>query len=340
MTRSRVWLTVLGLAMSAVAVALLLRSIHFADTWRRLSTSDPAWFVGACAVTTAGYVVRAVRWGELLSAARRPSFRRLFSATMIGFLAINTLPARLGELVRAYSLSRAERMSAATVLGSVAVERLLDLVALVAFWAVSLLLAPLPAWFRWSGFITIGFVVVASAGLWLFHRFGGWKAMAAEEGFLRKLPERPREALRAAIPAFGVGVRGIGRPAVLLRSGILTAFMWLVNAAVFLMTAAAVHMTLPLWAPFLLTFIVCVGIMVPSSPGFVGVMEGACVVALGLVGVGGAEALAYGVLYHVTQLLPLILLGAWYAAREHVGGEVLHGLPETPAPPGGKDRRH
>ncbi|MGE5179332.1 MAG: lysylphosphatidylglycerol synthase transmembrane domain-containing protein [Bacteroidota bacterium] len=339
MTRARAWVTLLGLALSAVAVALLLRSINAADTWRRLSASDPAWFVGACAVTIAGYVVRAVRWGELLSAARRPSFRRLFSATMIGFLAINTLPARLGELVRAYALSKTERMSTATVLGSVAVERLLDLAALVAFWAVSLLVAPLPLWFRWSGFITLGLVAVLAAGLWLFHRFGGWKALAAEEGLLRKLPERPRKALGAAIPAFGVGVRGIARPSVLLRSGLLTAAMWLVNAAVFLMTAEAVHMSLPLWAPFLLAFVVCVGIMVPSSPGFVGVMEGACVVALGLVGVGGAEALAYGVLYHATQLLPLILLGAWYAAREHVGGEVLHGLPEPPVPPGRKDRR-
>lgn len=339
MTGPRTWLTILGIAMSAVAVAILLRSIDAADTWRRLSAADPLWFVGACAVTTLGYVVRAARWGNLLSGSARPTLGRLFSATMIGFLAINTLPARLGELVRAYALSRSERIPTATVLGSVAVERVLDLAALGGFWSLSLIVAPLPPWFRWSGFVTLGLTVVGAVGLWAFHRFGGWKALAAERGLLRKLPERPRRALAAAIPAFGEGVRGIASPAVLIRSGLWTAVMWLINAIVFLMTAAALRLDLPLWAPFLLAFVVCVGIMVPSSPGFVGVMEGACVVGLGLMGVGGPEALAYGVLYHATQLLPLVLLGTWYAVREHVGGEILHGLPENSAPAGRKDRR-
>jgi hypothetical protein len=105
------------------------------------------------------------------------------------------------------------------------------------------------------------------------------------------------------------------------------------------MAGAALGMDLPVWAPLLLAFVVCVGIMVPSSPGFVGVMEGACVVGLGLIGVGGPEALAYGVLYHATQLLPLVILGSWYAVREHAGGEILHGLPEGPSPSDRKNRR-
>jgi uncharacterized protein (TIRG00374 family) len=340
MTRPRAWLTLLGLAMSAMAVALLLRSIDAADTWRRLRGADPLWFLGACAVTTASYVVRAARWGELLSTHSRPSFRRLFSATMIGFLAINTLPARLGELVRAYALSRSERISTATVLGSVAVERLLDLAALGVFWSLSLAFASLPAWFRWSGLITLALTAVAAAAFWALHHFGGWQALGAETGILRRLPEKPRRALGAAIPAFGEGVRSIASPPILVRAGLLTAGVWIVTASVFLMTGAALGMDLPLWAPFLLAFIVCVGIMVPSSPGFVGVMEGACVVALGFMGVGGPEALAYGVLYHATQLVPLVLLGTWYAVREHVGGEVLHGLPEGPAPSNRKNRRH
>lgn len=340
MTKPRAWLTLLGLAMSAVAVALLLRSIDAADTWRRLRGADPLWFLGACAVTTASYVVRAARWGELLSTASRPSFRRLFSATMIGFLAINTLPARLGELVRAYALSRSERISTATVLGSVAVERLLDLAALGVFWSLSLGIASLPGWFRWSGFITMALTAVAAAGLWALHRFGGWQALGAETGILRRLPEKPRRALAAAIPAFGVGVRSIASPPILLRAGLLTAVMWIVTAAVFVMAGAALGMVLPPLAPFLLAFVVCVGIMVPSSPGFVGVMEGACVVGLGLMGVGGPEALAYGVLYHATQLAPLVLLGTWYAVREHAGGEVLHGVPEAPPRADRKNRRH
>jgi uncharacterized protein (TIRG00374 family) len=328
MSRARLWLTVLGLAMSAAAVVLLLRAIDAADTWRRVRSADPVWFLAACAATVAGYLIRAIRWGELLAPVRRPSLGPLFSATMIGFLAINTLPARLGELVRAYALSRSERIPAATVLGSVAVERVLDLAALGAFWSLSLLVAPLPEWFRWSGVVTLGIAVVAAVLLLVFHHLRGWQTGAADGPILSRLPDRLRSAMRSAIPAFGEGIRAIARPAVLARSSGWTLLMWLVNASVFQLVAASLGLNLPIWAPFLLAFIICVGIMVPSSPGFVGVMEGACVVGLGLMGVGGAEALAYGVLYHATQLLPLVVLGSWYAFREHVGAEVLKGVRE------------
>jgi hypothetical protein len=56
-------------------------------------------------------------------------------------------------------------------------------------------------------------------------------------------------------------------------------------------------------------------------------MEGACVVGLGLLGVEGAEALAFGLLYHLVQLLPPILLGSYFAFRGHFGREILDESP-------------
>jgi uncharacterized membrane protein YbhN (UPF0104 family) len=98
--------------------------------------------------------------------------------------------------------------------------------------------------------------------------------------------------------------------------------MWLVNAVVFLLVAESLGIRLPLWSPLLLAFIVCVAVLLPSSPGFVGVMEGACVVGLGLLGVGGVEALAYALIYHVVQLVPPIILGSLFAIRGHFGKEI------------------
>jgi uncharacterized protein (TIRG00374 family) len=327
MSRSRLWLTVIGLALSAVAVVTLLRSIDAADAARRLGATRPAWFLAACVLTLVGYWLRALRWGEILSPHGRPAIGRLFSATMIGFLAINTLPARIGELVRVYVLARTERLRTATVLGSVAVERIFDLVALGIFWSLSLLFAPYPDWFRWSGVITLGLGLLMAGAFWAIHAFGGWTWAAEASALLRWIPERPRLALTAAIPAFGDGIRVAGRPGVMIRSALWSAAMWAVNGAVFLLVAEALGMRLPLWSPLLLAFVVCVAILLPSSPGFVGVMEGACVVGLGLLGVEGAEALAFGLLYHLVQLLPPILLGSYFAFRGHFGREILDESP-------------
>ena len=323
MSRSRLWLTAIGLALSAVAVIALLGSIDAADAARRLARTRPGWFLAACLVTVVGYWIRALRWGEILSPHGRPPIGRLFSATMIGFLAINTLPARIGELVRAYVLARTEGLRIATVLGSVAVERIFDLVALGSFWSLSLLFAPYPDWFRWSGVITLGLAFLMAGTFWVIHALGGWTWAAEASTLLRWIPERPRQSLTAAIPAFGDGIRAAGRPGVMIRSAFWSAAMWGVNGAAFLLVAEALGMRLPLWSPLLLAFVVCVAILLPSSPGFVGVMEGACVVGLGLLGIGGAEALAYGLLYHLVQLVPPILLGSYFAFRGHFGREIL-----------------
>lgn len=325
MSRSRLWLTALGLGLSVVAVVALLRSIDAADAARRLAAADWGWFGAATLATVASYGIRAQRWGEILSPHGRPSTSRLFSATMIGFLAINTLPARIGEFVRAYTLARTERIPTATVLGSVAVERLLDLGVLGIFWSLSLLFAPYPDWFRWSGYATIVLAGSIVLIVWALHRFGGFSWAEEKSLLLRWLPDRPRRALTAGIPAFGEGLRALSKPRVLLRAALGSGALWIAQGAVFLLVASSLGMKIPLWSPLLLAFVVSVGIMLPSSPGFVGVLEGACVVGLGLLGVGGAEGLAFGILYHATQLLPLVVLGSWYAARGQAGPGALRG---------------
>ncbi|HZI89273.1 MAG TPA: lysylphosphatidylglycerol synthase domain-containing protein, partial [Candidatus Polarisedimenticolia bacterium] len=97
MKRSRLILTTLGVLLSAAAVVVLLRQVNARDLARNIRQADPVWFVAACLLTVAGYWLRAVRWGEILSPEARVTQGKLFSTTMVGFLAINTLPARLGE---------------------------------------------------------------------------------------------------------------------------------------------------------------------------------------------------------------------------------------------------
>jgi uncharacterized protein (TIRG00374 family) len=269
-------------------------------------------------VTVIGYVIRAYRWQALLQPQRALPYGRVFGPTVVGFLAINTLPARLGEFVRAYLLARLERLPAAAVLGSCALERVLDLVLLAVFWAVSLLFAPFPEWFRVSGYVTFGLGGLAAVGLWLFQARGHHAERLFDRGPLAALPDRWKTTIRGAIPAFGEGLRALGAPGVLARSSAWSILMWLANAVGFLVIGYATGLDLPLWSPFLLAFVVCVAILLPSSPGFVGVMEVACVAGLTLLGVDGARALAYGILYHVSQIVPLVLLGSYFAFRAHL----------------------
>ena len=317
MKRTRLLLAALGIALSAAAVFVLLRQVGTRDLARNIGRADPLWLAGACVLTVAGYWLRAVRWGEILSPEAKVGQGRLFATTMVGFLAINTLPARLGELVRAYALARSERINTGTVLGSVVIERIFDLAALAGFWALSLLFAPYPSWFRWSGYVTIGLSVGVTVGLWLLHA-SHYDAGSLASRLRRFLP-RWLLGLERPVASFAAGLRVLGKPSTIAVAALLTLLMWIVTGAVFLLVGRSMGLSLPLWSPLLLSFVVCVAIMVPSSPGFIGVLEASCVAGLSLLGVDPTRGLAFGVLYHSTQIVPLVLLGGFYALWGRIG---------------------
>ena len=317
MSRFRLLLAALGIVVSAAAIYFLVRSIDVRAALGALGRASPLWLLASFAATVLVYFLRAIRWGTLLKPHARPSTAALFRANMMGFLAVNTLPARLGELVRAYLLARRERISTATVLGSVAVERLLDLVFLGIFWALSLLFAPVPSWFRWSGIITLAVTGVIAGALALLAgsrgKREGWAARIRD-----RLPRAIRERFSSAASSFGAGLEVLRHPRLLAEALAWSVALWLLSGAVFLMAGESLGMRLPVWSLFVLTFVVCVGISIPSSPGFIGIMEWACVMGLKLAGVEGPEALAFGILYHVTQIAPLLVLGTYFAIRDHV----------------------
>ena len=134
MTKGRLALTAFGVALSVLAIVALLRAVRAADLAEHLRATRLEWLAAGLLLTAFGYVLRAYRWRALLAPQRNLPFSRVFGPTVVGFLAINTLPARLGEFVRAYLLARSEGIPTAGVLGSCALERVLDLGFLALFW--------------------------------------------------------------------------------------------------------------------------------------------------------------------------------------------------------------
>src|SRR5262249_27733254 len=67
----------------------------------------------------------------------------MFSATIIGFIANNVLPFRLGEFVRPWALARHERLSKTTLLATIVVERAVDMLTLLGIFGVTMLVHPI-----------------------------------------------------------------------------------------------------------------------------------------------------------------------------------------------------
>jgi len=95
------------------------------------------------ASTLIGFWIRAVRWGSLIHEPRPIRRASLFGATMIGFMANNVLPLRLGEFIRPWALARREKLSRSTLFATVVVERAIDMVTLLVIFGISLLVHPI-----------------------------------------------------------------------------------------------------------------------------------------------------------------------------------------------------
>jgi len=116
-------MAVLGVLVSLALLYWILRKVSLSEILLHLREARPGPLLAAVLLATLTFPLRTLRWRILL---RTPgdgpvSWRALWHAVAIGFMANNTLPLRLGEVVRCYAGSRLGGVPLATVLSSVAV---------------------------------------------------------------------------------------------------------------------------------------------------------------------------------------------------------------------------
>ena len=131
------WQFWLGLSVSALLLLVLVWQVDLTEMREALADANYLYLAPAVVLYFVAVYFRAVRWRYLLSPLRLLPATRLYPVVVIGYMANNLLPARLGELVRSYYLARRERISASSALGTVAVERVYDGVTLLAWAAVA-----------------------------------------------------------------------------------------------------------------------------------------------------------------------------------------------------------
>jgi uncharacterized protein (TIRG00374 family) len=131
-------LFVVGIAISALCVWWEMREVRPSEVLDALQHARGGGFVALIALTLIGFWIRAFRWRWLINAPRPISTGSLFSATMVGFMANNLFPFRLGEFVRPWVLARHEKLSKTTLLATIVVERVVDMLTLLGIFGIAL----------------------------------------------------------------------------------------------------------------------------------------------------------------------------------------------------------
>ena len=104
----------IGLAISIFSLCFVLRDVDLGQAWAIIRTANPGWLALGLVCLSGDVLIRAVRWQRLILPIQRVRYVPILGYLLVGYLANNVLPARLGELVRSHYLGDREGMSRAT----------------------------------------------------------------------------------------------------------------------------------------------------------------------------------------------------------------------------------
>jgi uncharacterized protein (TIRG00374 family) len=283
----------LGIAISVLSLYLVLRQVDLAAVGRVLGSAAPGWVAGVTACIAIDVLCRTVRWQGLLAPIQRVRF-----LPVLGYLANNVLPARLGELVRSHYLGDRENMSRATTLGTIVVERVVDTAVLVAIASAAILLLHVRGVVASAVLVGLGItglLIVGLAAALVAHRLPyADRAVAAVERWptVISLAGRLRGGLAVA-----------GRPRTVAVAVGWSVVAWSATVVGFAAAGHAVGVELTWGQAALLAAGVSLATAIPAGPGYLGTFELAAVQIAAVFGVGADPAVALAVLVHAVILV-------------------------------------
>ncbi|HKV50739.1 MAG TPA: lysylphosphatidylglycerol synthase transmembrane domain-containing protein [Gemmatimonadaceae bacterium] len=248
---------------------------------------------------------KAGAWFVWLRALGTTSYRIVVRATFVGATLNGLFIGSVGEAGRVVIMTRATGLRAYAVLTTVALERLLNTAGFVAVLCAALVITPLrvaaaPA--------ALAAAVLLVAALWMARRFGGQRHPA--------FPGRAASGARRFQRVWRVHARRIAKTARHVvtprRLGVavpLTLLDWTCQLASYHLVARAAHLPLGISGSLVALLVVNVGLVARVTPGNLGVFEIAYATAAHSLGAPMDAALGVGLLIHLAQDLPTIVLG-------------------------------
>lgn len=314
----------LGIGISVFFLVLLFRKIDFGQLVVALRAVDYRYIVLSVVLTFISYFLRAVRWRYLLISEKTIRLSSLYPATIIGYMANNLLPARLGEFVRAYVLAKREHLETPSVFASLVIDRLFDGFTVLVMLLITLFTVRLPlgmedaATALKAGGVAMFLLYCGVLVFLFFLKLQTMRTLSFVRFLLKPFPKRISESAIPMLGSFIGGIRlssRIGHIAAILVSSIL---IWTFAVLPVDMTLRSFGINLPITASMFIMVLLVFAVMVPASPGFIGTYHYACFKGLSVFGIPETTSVSIALIIHGTAFFPVIVAGFYYLWRNKI----------------------
>jgi uncharacterized membrane protein YbhN (UPF0104 family) len=295
--RTAILLRIATIAAVATCLYFFVRKMAWSDLGDALADAR-VWPIMLAAVVNYGCLLgKAVCWRIMLAPRYTVSTARLMRLTIAAFAASVLVPARAGELLRVWILKREDGIPIADGAAVAIAEKLLDAASLLVLVApVVWLLPELPSWVGLSILACSAIALVLLVGLYI--AVGRVRDSGGTSWFAQFIA--------------GMSVLRSPRRFVLAFASLM--FTWVCDLAMVDLILYASGIDQPVAAGLLILFTLNLAIAIPAMPGQIGTLEVGALAATQLLGVPEAKGVAFALIYHGIQIVPLVAIGL---ALEH-----------------------
>jgi hypothetical protein len=317
------WKTWLGFIISAGILYLVFRRIDLRLLLENLQKADYFYLIPIVVIIFITMALRAVRWGYLLQPIKKIKFHDLFASILIGFMANHVLPMRMGEFVRAYTIGRSERISKTASFATVVVERLFDGLTILGLLAVALAFIQLPPGnipfkkgLLMGGYISIAIYVLALAILVITKIRPRWFLHIIS--LVRPFSAKLAKSSASGIHFFKEGLLCVESVRIMVIAILYSLLIWAIFAYSIYLIGLAFGLKLSLSTVVMVLLAICLAVMIPSTPGYIGPYHVAVAYALVLYNIPLEKALSLAIVFHAINYIPTTLAGFFYLGRHHL----------------------
>ncbi len=269
---------------------------------------------------------KALKWTAILSGLKPVRYRNALSAVLVGAASTHLVPLRLDEVLRAALLARREGLPAAAVMGTVAIDRVVEVLVAGVLLGVVAMGPGLPPWMRaGAGVLWLGFAVVVG-GMLLFL-----KTESAWAGRLRASKVPGLAAAAGLLSSLAVGLRSLPRARALVAVIVGAVGEWGATIAFYAWMLRVFDVQADRTLAVVMALGNTIAYAVPNVPGAIGTFEALQTSIL----VHGADlpeatALALALAAHGVVMVPVTLAGLAVGLLEWRRGGLR--LPANPPP--------
>lgn len=288
------WLFV-STVVSVVMLFLAIRGVNLDEVGHALKGASLPQVVAGGLLLLAIYPLNALRWRIIARDLDPPGLGVMMELVFAGAATTNAFPGRLGEPARALGLARLTRRPFLQAFGTVAADRIADVVVACLALVATMAMVPHPAWVTWIG---IGGTVVALLGI---------VAIVVAVRVSPSVADEPR--WRHHLRSLAVGGRSLRSGRVIGAVLALTVIAWLAWGIGAWLVARSLGVHLSATAVAFTFAALALGSAIPSAPGFVGTYHWIAANALQLFGVPAEQSVAFAVLLHALWFVPSTVIG-------------------------------